>query len=297
MTDYKQMLKMSSLKVHNCACMGLDVKWDVLPNRSGDIYEDVVRFFDELFNAMVKYNLSPSAFKPNVGYYHSLDNPREGVFDGSRALSSIFNMLNSLFPTIPIIFDSKRGDISTSSANYAQEAFDVWKADSVTVSPYMGSDSVLPFLEGSHAHKGMYILNRTSNPGGKDLQQLMIMDNVDEQEVYPLYMAVSHKIAYWARKNGNIGAVVGATHLEELKEIAHYYAHLEIPLLIPGVGSQGASAIMTLKALQEVGYPLHLARINSSSALTHPWKQSPAPSTWLDRCISNIDKLLEETSL
>ncbi len=297
MIDYKQMLEMSSLKVKNCACMGLDVKWDVLPNRSGDLYEDVVKFFDELFNAMVKHNLSPSAFKPNVGYYHSLDTPRDGVFDGSRALSTIFEMVNSLFPTIPIIFDSKRGDISTSSANYAQEAFDAWKADSVTVSPYMGSDSVLPFLEGSHAHKGIYILNRTSNPGGKDLQQLVVLDNVDEQETYPLYMAVSHKIAHWAKKNKNIGAVVGATHLQELQEIAHYYAHQEIPLLIPGVGSQGASAKMTLTTLIEAGYPLHLARINSSSALTHPWKISPAPSSWLELCISNIDTLLEETSL
>lgn len=277
--------------------MGLDVKWDVLPDRSGEIYEDIVSFFDTLFNAMVSHNLSPSAFKPNVGYYHCLDNPREGRFDGSRALSKIFDMLNSLFPHIPIIFDSKRGDIATSSANYATEAFDVWQADSVTVSPYMGSDSVLPFLVGNHAHKGIYVLNRTSNPGGKDLQQLMMLDNVDEQEMYPLYMAVSHKIASWAKKNGNIGAVVGATHLDELKEIAHYYAKFDIPLLIPGVGSQGASAKVTLNNLQEVGYPLNLARINSSSALTHPWKQSPAPTSWVDACISNIDKLLEETTL
>ena len=294
---YKQMLKISSLEVQNCACMGLDVKWDVLPNRSGNIYDDVVSFVDDLFNAMVTHHLSPSAFKPNIGYYHSLDNPHDGLFDGSRALSTIFEMVHTLFPSIPIIFDSKRGDIATSSANYAQEAFDVWKSDCVTVSPYMGSDSVLPFLEGMHEQKGIYVLNRTSNPGGKDLQQLMVLDNVDEQEMYPFYMAVSHKIGHWAKKNGNIGAVVGATHLEELREIAQYFAPLEVPLLIPGVGSQGASAKMTLDTLKKVNYPLYLARINSSSSLTHPWKQSPAPSNWLDMCITNIEKLLEETHL
>ena len=297
MSNYKQMLIESASKVKNCACMGLDVKWEVLPDRSGDIYADVVNYFEELFNAMVRYNLSPAAFKPNVGYYHALDNPREGTFEGSLALSRIFELLSLHFPRIPIIFDSKRGDIASSSANYAQEAFDVWKADSVTVSPYMGSDSVLPFVEGSHHEKGVYVLNRTSNPGGRDFQQLTIIDTVDEQEIYPLYMAVSHKIASWAKKNGTIGAVVGATHLDELKEIATYYAPLEIPLLIPGVGSQGASAQMTLNTLREAKYPLNLARINSSSSLTHPWKVAPAPSSWLDRCISNIDKLLEETSI
>ncbi|NCB02430.1 MAG: orotidine-5'-phosphate decarboxylase [Spirochaetia bacterium] len=291
------MLNESALKVKNCACMGLDVKWEVLPYRTGNIGQDIVKFFDELFNAMVKYNLSPSAFKPNVGYYHALDNPRKGEFEGSLALSHIFDMVRSLFPSIPIIFDSKRGDIATSSANYAQEAFDTWQADCVTVSPYMGSDSVLPFLEGIHGHKGVYILNRTSNPGGKDLQQLLVLDNVDENEMYPLYMAVSHKIASWAKKNENIGAVVGATHLKELKEIASYFSTQNIPLLIPGVGSQGASAKVTLEALKEVGYPINLGRINSSSSLTHPWKVAPAPSSWMDRCIANIDKLLEETAL
>jgi orotidine-5'-phosphate decarboxylase len=102
-------------------------------------------------------------------------------------------MVHSLFPHIPIIFDSKRGDIATSSANYAHEAFDAWQADSVTVSPYMGSDSVLPFVEGSHAHKGIYVLNRTSNPGGKDLQQLMVLDNVDEHEIYLIKLLIGQR--------------------------------------------------------------------------------------------------------
>jgi orotidine-5'-phosphate decarboxylase len=246
---------------------------------------------------MVKKNLYPAAFKPNIGYYHALDNPREGSFDGSLALARILDMVDSYFPNTPVILDSKRGDIARSSINYAHEAFDIWKTDAVTVSPYMGSDSVLPFLDQEHAEQGMYILNRTSNPGGKDLQQLTVVDEVDEKELYPLYIAVAHTIARWSKTNSNIGAVVGATHLQELKEIAHYFAPKGIPLLIPGVGSQGASAQVTVQSLRDVGYPVELARINSSSALTHPWKKAPAPATWLDQCLSNIAQLFEETSI
>jgi orotidine-5'-phosphate decarboxylase len=296
MSSYKEMLRESAKRVGNCACMGLDVQWDVLPSRTGDIYEDVRTYFETLFTTMVQHKLYPAAFKPNIGYYHALDNPRGGSFDGSLALARLLDMVNSYFPETPVILDSKRGDIARSSINYAHEAFDIWKTNAVTVSPYMGSDSVLPFLDQEHADNGIYVLNRTSNPGGKDLQQLSIVDEVDEKEIYPLYIAVAHTIAKWSKTNSNIGAVVGATHLEELKEIAAYYASKEIPLLIPGVGSQGASAKVTVAALQEVGYPIHLARINSSSGLTHPWKKSPAPTNWLEQCISHISSLLEETS-
>ena len=294
---YKNLLRESAHKTLNCACMGLDPQWDVLPYRSGHIAEDIRRFFQELFEAMVRYKLTPAAFKPNIGYYTALDDPRKGSFEGSLALASVLDMLDKLFPGIPVILDSKRGDIARSSANYAHEAFDLWGCDAVTVSPYMGTDSVSPFDEDQAGERGIYLLNRTSNPGAKDLQGLTVVDEVDEKELYPLYMAVAHRIASWSQRMGGIGAVVGATNLEELAEIASYHGEHEVPLLIPGVGSQGASAKMTLETLKACAYPPELARINSSSALTHPWKQAPAPSAWLDRCIANIDKLLEETAL
>ncbi|HCG63300.1 MAG: orotidine-5'-phosphate decarboxylase [Spirochaetae bacterium HGW-Spirochaetae-4] len=297
MKGYKTKLQQSAEKSGNCACMGLDPQWEVLPYRSGNIAEDLQRFFGELFDAMVRYNLVPAAFKPNIGYYSALDDPRNGAFEGSLALAGVLTMLQQRFPTIPVILDSKRGDIARSSANYAHEAFDIWRCDAVTASPYMGTDSVSPFDELREGSHGIYLLNRTSNPGAKDLQGLTVVDEVDEKELYPLYMAVAHKIAYWAEKIDGIGAVVGATNLDELGQIATYHGKRSIPLLIPGVGSQGASAKMTMQALRQAGYPVKLARINSSSALTHPWKQAPAPAGWLDRCIANIDKLLEETAL
>ena len=82
---YKRLLRESAQRAGNCACMGLDPQWDVLPYRSGHIAEDLRRFFQELFEAMVRYKLSPAAFKPNIGYYAALDDPRKGAFEGSLA--------------------------------------------------------------------------------------------------------------------------------------------------------------------------------------------------------------------
>lgn len=277
--------------------MGLDVQYEVIDRHSGDICTDVVSFFETLFNEMVRRNLSPSAFKPNIGYYSVLDAPRKGEFNGSRALAKICDMLEDLFPGIPVILDSKRGDIARSSLNYASEAFDVWGSDAVTVSPYMGSDSVFPFLDAPYDTKGVYLLDRTSNPGSKDFQMLTMLDSVDEEVLEPLYMSVIRTIASWSREAEGIGAVVGATHLEELKMIASVAAGQGIPLLIPGVGSQGASARDTIDVLRGESYPVSLCRINSSSALTHPWKKGQAPSDWVSRCIANIENLFEETSL
>ncbi len=294
---YKDKLKESAQRVGNCVCMGLDPIQGALPYQSGDVGEDLKRFFNELLGEMVKKNLSPAAFKPNIGYYTLFDTPRQGEFRGSTALGELFNLLEEAFPGIPVILDSKRGDIALSSANYASEAFDLYQSDAVTVSPYMGSDSVAPFGERGVAGKGFYLLNRTSNVGAKDLQGLNVVDHVDEKEIYPLYMAVAHRIGRYGEQWGNVGAVVGATSLTELQELADYYATREIPLLIPGVGSQGGSATETVAILKEVDYPLYLARINSSSGLTHPWKGGAVPKEWLDVSLSNLAALIEECAL
>ncbi len=297
MSTYREQLKESAHRVGNCACMGLDPQWDLLPSRTGMIREDLGSFFSRLLEAMVDRRLSPAAFKPNIGYYHALDNPREGLFDGSAALADLLDMLEKHFPGIPVILDSKRGDIARSSANYAHEAFDIWRCSAVTASPYMGTDSISPFDEHHEGSRGIYLLNRTSNPGAKDLQGLTVIDDTDSSDMYPLYMAVAHQIAKWAKRIEGIGAVVGATSPEELGEIAAFYSSRSVPLLIPGVGSQGASATRTMEVLRAAGYPVSLARINSSSSLTHPWKRAPAPPNWIDRCLANIEDLCKETAL
>ena len=286
--DYNSLLTATAKESGNCACMGIDPNFSALPEGVS-----VEAFFLELFEGIDKAGLKVAATKPNIGYFSRLDKPLEGRFDGSSALASIVKAL----PARPFILDAKRGDIATSSANYAFEAFCTWCADCVTVSPYMGSDSVGPFTTAigeSAKDKGIYVLNRTSNPGGKDLQNQIMEDG------RPVYMHVADLIAKWnGETEGTVGAVVGATNLREFEDLAAFYADKRVPLLIPGVGSQGGSAADVIGIMRKVGYPLELCRINSSSALTHPWakKKEKAPANWKAVCLDAIRRFAEECSL
>ena len=141
--SYIDRLRESAKEAGNIVCMGLDPVLSVLPESEAPVRERIGSYFSELFRRMRLEGISPSAFKPNIGYYQSLDDPRSEDFSGSLALVDVLELLETYFPSIPVILDSKRGDIAKSSENYAREAFDCWKADAVTVSPYMGSDSVL----------------------------------------------------------------------------------------------------------------------------------------------------------
>ncbi len=291
--SYADYLIQSAEYSGNVTCMGLDPVLDCLPS-DGGFRDRVNGFFEKLFRRMKLEGVSPAAFKPNIGYYVINDRPRDENFEGSMALADVLDMLSSFFPSVPVILDSKRGDIAKSSLNYAIEAFDSWQADAVTVSPYMGDDSVLPF---AFENKGVYILNRTSNPGGKTLQNMLAIDRIEGHEHYPFYIAVAHLIASWANEHEGIGAVVGATNMDELKDIVRYYAGKVVPVLIPGVGSQGGSAEAVMDALRQASYDVRLARINSSSGLTHPWKKGPAPEDWLDQCMAGIKDLVSRTKV
>ena len=291
--SYADYLIQSAEYSGNVTCMGLDPVLDCLPS-DGGFRDRVNGFFEKLFRRMKLEGVSPAAFKPNIGYYVINDRPRDENFEGSMALADVLDMLSSFFPSVPVILDSKRGDIARSSLNYAIEAFDSWQADAVTVSPYMGDDSVLPF---AFENKGVYILNRTSNPGGKTLQNMLAIDRIEGHEHYPFYIAVAHLIASWANEHEGIGAVVGATNMDELKDIVRYYAGKVVPVLIPGVGSQGGSAEAVMDALRQASYDVRLARINSSSGLTHPWKKGPAPEDWLDQCMAGIKDLVSRTKV
>ena len=292
--SYIDLLRESAKEAGNIVCMGLDPVLSVLPESDASIRERIGSYFSEMFRRMRLEGVAPAAFKPNIGYYQSLDNPRAEDFSGSLALVDVLELLESYFPGIPVILDSKRGDIAKSSENYAKEAFDAWQADAVTVSPYMGHDSVLPF---AYPDKGVYVLNRTSNPGAVDFQDQTVLDKVDEKDLYPLYTAVAHHITAWSSEHPGIGAVVGATSPKELGIIASLYSGRDIPMLIPGVGSQGGSAEEVIAMMKGAGYDLLLARINSSSGLTHPWKKGAAPEDWLDQCMNAMHKLLKEAAV
>jgi len=186
---------------------------------------------------------------------------------------------------LPIILDAKRGDIGKSSEAYAKEAFDFWNADALTVSPYMGHDSVSPFLERCATGKGVYILCRTSNAGAADFQSLM----ADSGKQF--FMEVAQKMHKW-HVNG-MGAVLGATALDELEAVMwlFYDSKKKLPLLIPGVGAQGGTAAATAKLLRMVWsetLPLH--RINSSSGIAYSYKKK-GTDDYIGAALEEIKKM------
>lgn len=169
------------------------------------------------------------AFKPQIAYFAAL-----GAED---QLQSVCDYLKQHYPAIPIILDAKRGDIGATAEQYAREAFERYRADAVTVNPYMGFDSIAPYLEWKD--RGAIVLCRTSNPGGSDLQFLQ----VDGQ---PLYQHVARLVAEQWNRNGQCGLVVGATYPHELAQVRAIVG--EMPLLVPGIGAQGGDIEATVKA-------------------------------------------------
>ncbi|MFO7850399.1 MAG: orotidine-5'-phosphate decarboxylase [Spirochaetia bacterium] len=301
----------SSKITGTCACMGIDPVVSALP--LGDkihTEERIVEFFRSIFDVMLQRDIIPAAFKPNIGFFHILDRPLEGDFSGSRALAAVVKMIRERFPDIPLIIDAKMGDIANSSLNYAGEAFDSWGGDGVTVHPYMGDDSVEPFLKkAQESGGGVYVLNRTSNSGAERFQNLNVQNQLSLQnpsvhsggrgESTPLYMETARAIAEWAARYPGTGAVVGATSLSEFEHIVEYYSRHPVPLLIPGVGSQGGSAEEVLALLRRYRYPLDLVRINSSSGVTHPWKRKgeKAPENWARECVESLSTLIESCAV
>lgn len=259
--EYNEFLKKSAEERKSIACVGIDPVLERIPIKGKAAGETLVEFYSEIIEAFSSENEWPSAFKPNYAFFAQYG------FDGLRALKKIIELVKAT--GIPLIFDGKRGDIGKTSKAYSVEAFDFWKADALTVSPFLGTDSIKPFLEkASTDRKGLYFLNRTSNPGAVEFQNLLV-------EGKPLYMVTSGKIAEWNKDCSGAGAVIGATSLEELEEIAEFYVSRNslVPLLIPGVGAQGGSAEETVAVLKKCNYPLYLVRINSSSGINFAYEK------------------------
>jgi orotidine-5'-phosphate decarboxylase len=162
------------------------------------------------------------AYKPNIAFYEAM---------GSEAVKALHKTREYIPENIPMIIDAKRGDIGNTAKAYAISLFDRFGADAITASPYLGYDSLEPFIE--RRDRGIFILCRTSNPGAADFQSLRV-DTGKERKA--LYEVVAEKVNEW-NKYGNLGLVVGATYPDELKLIRERYP--KMPLLIPGVGMQG----------------------------------------------------------
>jgi orotidine-5'-phosphate decarboxylase len=170
------------------------------------------------------------AYKPNLAFYEALGD------DGAAALKAT---LRAIPADIPVIADAKRGDIGNTAKAYAVALFDRLGFDAATVSPYLGRDSVEPFL--AYGEKCVFILCRTSNPGSTDFQSLRVQTPAGSR---PLFEVVADTAAGWNQRE-NVGLVVGATYPDELKTVRH--AHPETPILVPGVGAQGGDLALTIR--------------------------------------------------
>ena len=204
-------------------CVGLDVDLSRFPQKYLSSDDPIFNFNREIIAATKD---QVCAYKPNSAFYEMY-----GVYGLSALLKTIEFIHQET--KVPVILDAKRGDVGHSSAAYAKSVFDACKADATTVNPYMGHDSVQPFLD--YQEKGVFILCLTSNVGGKDFQAA-------GQE--PLYISVAKHVKEW-NQHGNCGLVVGATKPDELKAIKALAG--EMPLLIPGVGAQGGDLEAAVK--------------------------------------------------
>ena len=173
------------------------------------------------------------AFKPQIAYF--------AAHRAEDQLEQLMAHMRRVAPGVPVILDAKRGDIGSTAEQYAREAFERYGADAVTLSPFMGFDSVQPYLQ--YPDKGAFLLCRTSNPGGDDLQNQRLASVPGQPLLYEHVAALAQ--GPW-NLNGQLGLVVGATYPEEIARVRELAPTL--PLLIPGVGAQGGDAATTVRA-------------------------------------------------
>jgi orotidine-5'-phosphate decarboxylase len=254
--DFLDSLKISYSKFNSILCLGLDPVIEDIP-LTGDTKTIIIAFYEEILNKILQKKMYPSAVKPNYAFYAQYG------LEGIEALCKIITLFKK--EGFPVILDVKRGDIDKTAKAYAKEAFDFFQADAVTLSPYLGYDSIQPFIE-DYPEKGIYILTKTSNKTSKDIQDIII-DNE------PLYVHVSKKIIEWYHPG--IGSVVGATYPEQLSILSNIFIRSgkEIPLLIPGIGAQGGSIEEVMQILKHYG-DIRIHRINSSSGINYAYKKN-----------------------
>ena len=245
---FLDMLATAELRNQSMLCVGLDPEPTRFPGKlkgnANKIYDFCAAIVDATADLVV-------AFKPQIAYFaaHRAEDQLERLMAHMRLAA----------PGVPIILDAKRGDIGSTAEQYAIEAFERYGADAVTLSPFMGFDSVAPYLK--HAGKGAFLLCRTSNPGGDDLQTQRLA-SVEGQTL--LYEHVARLAQGPWNLNGQLGLVVGATYPAEIERVRQVAP--TVPLLIPGVGAQGGDAVATVRAGWRPGAPII---VNSSRSILY----------------------------
>jgi orotidine-5'-phosphate decarboxylase len=216
-----------SLAVDSLACVGLD------PDPSRMPVESVVEFNRAIIDAT--HDLV-CAFKPQLAFYEAL-----GI-EGLEALRDTIGHIRRVSPDVIIVGDAKRGDIGSTATAYAQAMFEFWDFDVVTLHPYLGGDSIAPFLE--YEGRGALVVCRTSNPGARELQDIRL-DTGSGEHGKRVYERVADAVEDW-NGPGTLGLVVGATYPEEMAVLRR--DHPSLPFLIPGVGAQGGDVYGATRA-------------------------------------------------
>jgi orotidine-5'-phosphate decarboxylase len=213
---------------NSLVCVGLDPEIERFPPHIAGQPSPIFQFNKAIIDATADL---VCAYKPQFAHY--------AAYEAEDQLERTIEYIHRSYPGIPVILDSKRGDVGNTAERYAIEAFERYGADAVTVNPYLGSDSLEPFLK--HADKGVIILCRTSNPGARDLQDLEVSGR-------KLYQVVADLAAREWNSRGNCLLVVGATYPRELAEVREIVGGM--PFLVPGVGAQGGDVAAAVSSGQ-----------------------------------------------
>ncbi len=236
-------------------CVGLDPEPAKFP---GAWKGDAARIFDFCAAIVDATKDQAIAFKPQIAYF--------AAHRAEDQLEQLVAHIHAVAPQVPVILDAKRGDIGSTAQQYAREAFERYRADAVTLSPFMGHDSIEPYFD--YPDKGLILLCRTSNAGGSDLQAQRLQD-ADGRPGELLYERVARLAQGSWNRTGQLALVVGATfpaEIERVREIAP-----TLPLLIPGVGAQGGDAAATVRAgwRSHGGNTTGAIAVNSSRAILY----------------------------
>jgi orotidine-5'-phosphate decarboxylase len=243
-----EMLQEAQRRNGSMLCVGLDPEPARFPAAMKDDASRIYDFCAAIVDATADLAI---AFKPQIAYF--------AAHRAEFQLEHLIHHMRRAAPHVPVILDAKRGDIGSTAEQYAKEAFERYGADAVTLSPFMGFDSIQPYLK--YQGKGAFLLCRTSNPGGDELQNQRLA-SVDGQPL--LYEHVARLAQGPWNVNGQLGLVVGATYPAEIERVRR--AAPNVPLLIPGVGAQGGDAAATVAAGWRPDAPIV---VNSSRAILY----------------------------
>ncbi|EPY14972.1 orotidine 5'-phosphate decarboxylase [Angomonas deanei] len=259
--NFIEKIEKSWEKSNSLLQIGLDPNPKNFPYELKDKKNSILKFCIEIVDATAQYACS---FKPQIAYFSALR--------AEEQLEELCSYIKNKYPFLPIVLDAKRGDIGTTAEQYAIEAFERYNADAVTINPFLGLDSILPYMEWKD--RGIIILCKTSNPGGSDLQFLELKNGM------MLYEYIAEIVSTKWNTNNQFGLVVGATYPKELSIVRKIVGE-RMPILIPGIGFQGGDIKNTvLSGINKInrGVMINSSRSILYSSKDDNWREAASDS-------------------